>query len=64
MKTDVVNWYEIIAGSLISTSSVVVVALFVARESFKKLLDKELAHFQHDKEFARFQHELSLDAKT
>ncbi len=48
------NWYEIIAGGLISTSAVVAVALFVARESFKKLLDKELA---------RFQYKLSLKAK-
>ena len=54
---------EIFAGSLVSASAVVAVALYVARESFKKLLDKELATYKHELELSASRRTLAAKAE-
>jgi hypothetical protein len=58
-----VNWYEILLGSLLSTTAVVTIAAFVARESFVKLLDRHLATFQHELDIDAKRQELTIKSR-
>jgi len=57
------NWFQIMLGSLISTTSVVTVVAFLTRESFSRLLDRKLEQYKHQLEIDIKKHELALDAQ-
>ncbi len=57
------DWFQIILGSLISTTSVVTVVAFLARESFAILLDRKHELYKHQLELDTSKHELALEAQ-
>jgi hypothetical protein len=57
------DWVQILFGSLISTSSVVAIAVFVGRESFGRLLDARLERFKHDLQVEATTRELTLQSQ-
>ena len=54
------DWLQIVVGTLMSTSSVIAVAGFLAREPFTRILDKRLERFKHDLQIEATTRELTL----
>jgi hypothetical protein len=57
------DWVQFLVGSLISTSAVVAIAVFVARESFGRLLDARLERFKHDLQVEATTRELTMQSQ-
>jgi hypothetical protein len=54
------DWLQVILGGVISTSSVVAVALFLSREWFTRLLNNRFERFKHDLQIEAKKRELTL----